>query len=66
MSRNLTGMVEVTQHVGKDQLNPLWVICTKLCVISDWYHLKHLNGRNRCAGTSILVVGIALAGAISF
>lgn len=26
--------MEVTQHVGKDQLNPLWVICSKLCMIS--------------------------------
>lgn len=54
-------MVEVTQHGGKDELNPLWVICSKLWMSSDWYSLKHLNGRNRCDGTSVLVVEIALA-----
>lgn len=51
--------MEVTQCVGEDQLNPLWIICSKLCMLTGT--ILNLNRRNRCAATSVLAVKIALA-----
>lgn len=55
-----------TQHIGKDQLNLLWAIGSKLGAISDRYHVKHFSGRTIRAGKSILVIEIPLACSICF